>query len=687
MIKFSRFAFLVVLLALLTLSPGCKGQGNGDTPWKYEQTIKAPIEATAGVKKASLGNIKTDKVKVDMPAKTLAKDAKITLATPKKVPKVVGKEVSPLGSPIEVTAGEDPVRLNQPVTITFAYDKALVEKNTDPGRIVVAYFSGDQWEYIKPDKIDQDNGTVTFTTYHFSFFGAAKVSTEEQLNQIIKSQTMTKVIQDNVDDVVDDTAEKVIDSMLGGLGLEEDSWKSKVLGSLLKDDEYKDMYDAYKSGDASGFNEKLNVLIGKKIAENVPDSVWKSALEGLTDDKGLEYVQAVSQAMGFLVEGQYKDAARIVGEAIADEFPLTLAIKVSAELMQYRIDMWKDQEIEAAFRAYKDGAEAHFWGYNVEKGDFDTVWTQMRGIGTRLMSEAIARENRIREEAGQPPLTDREMDNIRNKVKDDLKEQFESRADLEDELETEEAKMKKLIMGYKEAGLLSPGQFGYSSGMDTLDSRIEKLIHFKRKVLRDIGRGDITDGAFTTADNLSIGELIQLTQAWYTKDGYKKYADMVKKMFGIDIYPTAEQILGNWTGTLTIKDLNFPETPAPTEPSPSSGEGGLEGCDMSALGPAIAEAIKALVGKPLPMTLGLSGDKTGKGTATIMINAGDGGKPTTAQYTYSYGHLVMTVVSKDGNVKFDGTTEKLQSGGFVLNGTFSFGSATAGMSGSWSVSK
>ena len=70
-----------------------------------------------------------------------------------------------------------------------------------------------------------------------------------------------------------------------------------------------------------------------------------------------------------------------------------------------------------------------------------------------------------------------ELDVIRENVKRDLKKQFEDRVRQEDELAKREAKFKTLIDKMKEANLLEPGRFGYSSANDTIETRLDKLFH------------------------------------------------------------------------------------------------------------------------------------------------------------------------------------------------------------------
>ena len=230
--------------------------------------------------------------------------------------------------------------------------------------------------------------------------------------------------QKKVDSVVNEMVKNSVEYILKKrLGLTDDtaeeSVKFKIMSSLANDDEYKDIVDKFREGDITGVNETFNLFVGKKIAENLEDSMWKSSLEFLSDS-GTGLITAGSQAAGYAAEGQYLEAGRILGTQIAEEFMITKIVQAGVEIVQYNIDTWKDAEIEAAYKAYRDGSNNKFFGYNVDKGDFDSLYNQMRGISVRLESEAVEREIKRRAEYGLPPATEEDLEAVRNKVKADL---------------------------------------------------------------------------------------------------------------------------------------------------------------------------------------------------------------------------------------------------------------------------
>ncbi|WP_054693746.1 hypothetical protein [Syntrophomonas palmitatica] len=655
--KKHRLLALLLLFVFTFSLAGCGG--GGDTAWEYPQVITTPLKATSAGEAVSLGNLDSNQVKIDIPGRTFDKATAVTVATPKKVPKVMGKEITPLGSPIEITSGStEGTRLNEPVTITMKLDKEAIKGKTDPGSFWVTYYNGENWDYIKPDKVDLNAGTLTFTTYHFSLFGYGEISVDERLKKWTQNEALVTWAHGAVNSKFDEAAGKVIDHILTDkLGIEDESMKMKVLGSLLKDGEWgdirKNIQEAYANGTSvdqvTDLNEKINLLACKKIVDIVPKSKLSKALEGITDDFGAGTVKAASQAAGALAAGNKLEAVRIMGTHLSDQFIATTAIKIAASAVQLQIDWWRNSEVEAAYKVYKNGASSKipFWGYNVEKGNFDELWEQMKGVSRQLCIEAIQAQEQVRREAGYPPLTDAEKDRIRALVKNDLEKQFKQRMKDDEEVAAEQEKLKELVDKYKEAKLLEVGMFGYDKQY-SMEQRLDLLTHLKDKILKDTGRKGLTNGAFSNKTNVSYADLVALTQAWYTKpDGWQKYAQMVKEKFGIDLFPTAEEMNGLWNGTFTITYLNMPQSSG-SSPQKSSGGGPgdqiVAGCE--ALGP---EIIKSLINNPLPATYNLQLDKNGSGTLGLTINTGrDSGAQT---YPVSYNSGLLTVsASKDGGV-------------------------------------
>ena len=501
--------------------------------WQYEQSIPAPITGQVGDQTVNLGDLNTNNVEANIMGNTFDSSTVVSLQTPAQVPQIDGNALTPLGSPLEISAG-GPVRLNKPITMTWKVserDKYLADMKRND--IWVTYYNGTSWEYLRPDSYDLNQGLVYFTTYHLSLMGVGKIDMQKKIEQYIHSKTVAEVTQkDILDAAVNNVVKNALeDLLLDKYNMDEDSVKYKVITSLVNDDEYRDIIENLYNVNIPEANKKLQVIIGKHIAENVGESVLKDMLGQLTSDTGLDYAEAAVNAAGHFAEGQYSEGIRIAGEAIADSFLITNLVKGAGEIVQYNIDQWKDKEIEAAYNAFKNGADNGYWGYNVDAGKFDDLWNQMRGIATKVESDAVQAEIERRKSLGMREATPAELDAVRSKAKADMRKQFEDRAKRDAEIEKEEAKLEELIEAYFKNGLVKDGSYGFDDEMD-VDHRLDALIKIRNMIIADSGRKGWSMSPFSNDETVGVGDLILLTKAWYA--GEAEYKKQLAKIFGVD---------------------------------------------------------------------------------------------------------------------------------------------------------
>ena len=675
---------LVLTLLLIFTFTGCSGgteknaatpgieKESGDTKWGYEKTIPSPVKASVGTSDVKLGTLNENTVEISIPGKALTSAKEVSITNPDKVPKVMGKEFTPMGAPVQISMGEGETRMEEPVSITFKLDKDKIgDSAKKPGDFWGSYYSGNRWEYLRPTKVDLAAGTITFETYHFSLFGYGKVTVDEQISQFTHSKAVGEWGQENVDKRLEDASNKIIDHILvEKLGIKDESTKMKVLGNLLKNDEWGEIVRKAKDGDVVGVNENIQILAGKTIVDFVPKSALKGALEHLTSNLGVETVKKAAEAAGNLAAGNYTDAAKIIGEHLGDQFVLTQAGRIAVAAIQNKIDTWKSAELEAAFKVYQNGSDSKipFWGYQVEKGNFDDVWSQMKGAARQVVIDAVAEQEKIRKEAGMPPLTEAEKERFKEVAKNALKDSFERRAKEEAAVAEKEKEIKALVQNMKDNNLISPGEWGYPSDYYSVDQRLTELFHFKDKVLRDTGRTGLTEGAFSNDANVNYADLVALTKAWYTKpDGAKQYAILLKDKFGIDLFPTPEQINGTWSGPFYISDVILPPIPS-TTPAPGAKEDPndpLAGCDSSFDLTALFKQLEALKGTTKQENYVFKLDKSGNGTFMIYEKS-KGGQKSALAATYNSGSFTASGsqnkmgIDVDGNISSDGKTMVLE---------------------------
>ena len=645
--------YVIGLMVATMIVMGC-AKKDAQTPMpQYKIAIPEPITATVRpTEDVVIGELTKDDVSVIVSGGSFDTDQQIVIKTPSSIPENV--DPYPLiGSPMEIFAGEQPVRLGNKTTMVFKFDSALLPQDAKEHQLRVAYYNGKEWEMIKPITVNMAEQTMTLETYHFSLY-APKIADDAKITQQwIHSQSLDNVIRDGANDASDAITEQIISMTLTKMGITSEETQSKIFEKVSQAEAYKEIHDMYKSGDVEGASQKVAILAGEKIAENVPESVFKGALGnvvGAADD-----IAKVSEAAGYAAEGQYKQAAKIIGENIADKFLITAAGKIAVEVVSGQIDSWKNVEVDAAYQAYKNGASGYFWGYNVDKSDFNGVWDQMRGVRRQLEIEAIAKENAIRTEGGMPELSEHEQELVRARVKDAYQKQFEQRSKNEDAIKKEEEKLTKIFDAFKKANVMDDvlGPQGLDKGYG-YEEKLEILNHFAQKMMKDTNRPEVSDKeGLIMETKISVTDIAYGARVYFSEpDGKKKYEEYIKDRFNIDPYPPLKDLSGTWDGSITITDVMISDA---FKAKVESGDA-PEGCDI-----AMLESVKGKQ-NPFKFTITPTSD-----TGGMLVPQGDSeAKPM--PFTYENGQIVASF-NEDGAVgtmTFNAT--KKPQGGYALDG-------------------
>ena len=641
-----------LLLALVIIISGCSSREVSN----YDKIITNPISAqTSKDKDTTLGDLAKNKVTVVIKKGAFKNSQKVQIQTPENIP--TQKNTTLLGSPLKISVeGKDTVRFDAPTKITMAFDKAKIPEEADESFLRVGYYDGKNWEYIKPNSIDMEKETMTFSTYHFSLFSPQISEKTKITEQFIHSQALDNVIRENTNNESDYVTQQIITMALAKMGITDEKTQKKIFDKVSNAQEYQEIYKLYKKGDIATANQKVAILAGTKIATNVPNSLWKSALGNVVGSA--DYIAEVSKAAGYAAEGQYKEAAKIIGEQIADKFLITTAGKIAVQVVNGQIDSWKNSEVNAAYEAYKNGADGYFWGYNIDKGDFEGVWTQMRGIRRQLELEAVNKENKIRKEAGMPELSECEIALVHQRVKQAYKKRFEERNKKEDLIKKEEAKLKMMLAAFDKGNVFVEGlgpqtlnKKGY-----TYEQKLEIMNHFGQKIMRDTQRTELTNGNVGLSDKkISTAQIIIAAKKYFSEpDGQKKYDEYLKKEFGVGKYPTIDEIAGNWNGSMTITDFEVSDE---LKQKIENGEG-PEGCDLNLL--------EQMKGKANPMNFKFN--KTSETGGQLIIQGENNQDNKPMPFSYHDGKIEVTIIDDKAGGKMFIDAIKKDNGTIVLDG-------------------
>jgi hypothetical protein len=616
--------------------------------WKFEKTIKQPISATSSKNKdTTIGNLTTEKITVSIPKGSFDADTKITLTNPIKVAPIIPSEIQTIGAPFEISA-DKPVRLNEKTTITFSFDKEKLPKSTKAYQLRVAYYNGTKWDYIKPVSTDLNAGTITFGTYHFSTYGASKYSNDAQTTQAwIHTQAIANQINGSPNAYSDQVTGQMIKMTLQKMGINDPAMLTKVQSSMMQDPNYKKIAATYEKDNNSEAAKQIAAILGKKISEEVPKQFFEDIKKKYVAGEAPGDVEAIAKAAGFAAEGQYTDAAKIIGEQIADKFLITTAGKVAIVIINSQIANWKDSEIEAAYTAFNQGSNAKFYGYNVDRGDFNAVWDQMRGIRRQIEIDAITAENTARKETGMPELTEAQQDMVRESIKQSYQQQFTLRQEKEIELAKDEERLKKIMDAFDKAGFLGVAPpSGLDKGYD-FENKLDILSHFAQKMMQDTNRMDVTDKTGLLVDGkISLDDLVQGARYYFGSDAEKgkaAYAKFLEDRFGIAPYPKLAELAGNWSGTMTIIDITIPDTIS----QETKDELKKEGCDEFDFDKInlddMKKNIKESIGKEQKADFTISPTSETGGNIT---STGTGSSQQTSPFTYVNGIISSTTTQK-----------------------------------------
>ncbi len=585
-----------VILLIMAMIVGC---GNGNGGEKAKEVILE--DKTLGVSGGNIGKLEADNLLVAVPENALEGEQKLSLGEVKDFEKIESDRGTLLSDPIDVSVDQSLSRFNEPILIKFALTETEVQSKEALDELWVAYFNGENWEFIRPTEINLTEKYMAFETYHFSWFSKAKPTKAEIASKFAKDKSVEIWQNRNNNNVLRDQTSKIVKDILSNqLGVNSKSIEQDVVEAILKENDYAKLLANYNEGKMDEFGTDLAVLAGQKIFETIkdlPESDASLLLGNITEHASK--VGTGVQMATFLYNGQYEDAAKALSNEIMDAYPLTKMLKVSAEITDRQIKRWKDQELEAAYQVFINGAESNvpFWGYNVEKGNFDELWDQMRGLQTKVLDDAI-KDYAVQNGMPYESIGNAMMEKIRKQAKEQLRGEFENRQKNEAEIAKIELENKKLLDAFEKAHLFEKYLYGYDDN-STFEFRLERLFRIKDMILRDTG-ARITNLDLPDLGEISHFTIARLASAWYTPDdGKAKYKALLIQLGYWDAYPTIDEVTGVYPGTMTFTKVDVPT--ADQYSVVSHNEEDAEGCDAFGIDAnVIFAALKEREGTSMP---------------------------------------------------------------------------------------
>lgn len=623
----------------------------------YEQHFNEPAMLQMGSEGGVLGDLETQYATVLVPEGTFDEALEIEIKNPEGVPNVQPADSTAIGSPIAVDINRDFTRLDEEVLVTMKMSPEEIEGIIHGDEIMIAYYNGVDWDYFRPKEVNLEAGTVTFGTYHFSWFWPTKPTKEKRTDDYLNKRSTADWAIKQGHSGTEDVLEKMVENMVKqSFGEVDKSLVQDIVEGIAKQDDYTKLMVSYNDYRVSGANKPeilegimmdQSVMIAQRMFKAVDTIDEFAYLKNTKLGKIAKYANwfsAGAKAADSAYNGKYEDMAKHFAKEAINMNPMGKFLATGAEVIDRQIKRWKSEELEAAYKVFINGADSKipFWGYQVEAGKFDQLWDQMSGIREKIYSDAIADYYKINEipidASGQPTIeiSDRVLDGVREEAKKKTQEMFENRRDREDEIEAIRETNEALLEAFEEARLLESTRFGYDTSKMSLEQRMAELFRLRDRIERDTGRPvGIKRGSL--GEYIPVNDVASLIQLLKNKEnGEKKYQELLVKL-GYKEAPPAD-LSGAWSGKATIKTVP-------------------ENMEAEICGENTTINFQDLQGKVLGLQLSLSGtDPQYNGTLTI-IPPDDDGSPTPLEVRVtkvSDGHYSISAEGIAGDLKTEG---------------------------------
>ncbi len=230
-----------------------------------------------------------------------------------------------------------------------------------------------------------------------------------------------------------------------------------------------------------------------------------------------------------------------------------------------------------------------------------------------------------------------------------------------------------MVSMFRALGYPAKGVFGYVVDKDSPHAWAEVVIGGKPYLVDEEGKLQPLDQAMTSMhlirpdpDDPRASMWDETGQAPYKAEWWNEEID----------------VNGSWAGTFTVTDVTMTDE-ARTDATKLAAD---EGCDLG-------EALKQLIGKAIPMTMDISVDKSGKGSAIVFVDysvikdaKGEplSSKPSEENVTYVGNRL--TLMTEGGSGGMTGMASRSGST-LTIRGTTSLFESGMTMTGVWTVSR
>lgn len=512
------FLALVLILGQASCSKGGEEEVIDQEPEKEVVEGREKIfELALGEGSASLDLLDEMGVYLVAPPGALNEEAILSLISSEDFPRPPADSARLLGSIIDLNFPGDVKRFEEPLLLKFQLDQDLWEAFENKGNLHLAYYDGSDWIYMEPSEIHENGGTFGLEIYHCSFFAPAE-PTKEELERMVAREMAVNTVMVDRDSQLRKTTEELVKSVMGP-GVDK-SFLRDVVEGIMDQNTFtklaKDLVNNHMEEAEEEFIGSYTQVVAGKLHAHA--QTMSNNLGELGENLGL--VGAYGTSAGLIDEGDYYGAAKELAQGVIGTTKLGKLLTSAVKVTKRQVARWKSEEIEAAYKIYIEGKEPSlpFWGYgSIEAGDFDEIWSQMRGISRQIIIDAV---EDFKEDKEREPTED-EKKQIESEARAVLKREFEERRDKETDIAKEEQRSLDFIKIVEEGNLLEPNRFGYDPWESTYKDRLREIFELRNKVLEDTKRrmnfrGDDSDSEINVYTvSILIGEYLSKGEEGY----------------------------------------------------------------------------------------------------------------------------------------------------------------------------
>jgi hypothetical protein len=465
------------------------------TPIPTQQNAK-PIAADQDT---TLGGMADDPATIVVPAGAFEMDIAAQVSFPDALPAEPGQGWSGLGTPLKVDLESEQTRSDQPMQVTLEFNPQGI---SEPGEVFVGYFHEQHgWYFFEPDSVDLAQGTLTFTTYHFSLNAGFQADEAKRIDQFLEKSATETFVRQTTQGKSQAEIEAMVKAILEqGAGIND----NRVLEIITK-----------------GVVEQLPFgSMAVAIYDNSPDELTQATLEETLKALG-KYVASDDNLLKEITSDRVKImASDLTNNAILISNLNKFANRVVELTDEVITNVWFNPEIEKAFQVYKNGAEGGWFGYSVDAGDWTLLSQQMRGVFLKVQYDYV---NAYCNERGKDPdlISAEERDAIAQKGMDLLKAQFDERLANQQKIDEIKANQEQLMALFANQQLLIRDSVNpMYAGDEDLETLMSRLLNMTERILQDTGRNEIIFHSFDEdidrpGTQIYGQQIAELARIWY----------------------------------------------------------------------------------------------------------------------------------------------------------------------------